>query len=97
MDPLPYRCTISMEKDGAWEVHTLTIKDVVLEDAGAFEVTASNRVGKAAQQGGLVVVTEPPVFPKPLQVNKEEMAKKTMPQFGRISYRIESTTDFKVD
>ncbi len=39
-----------MEKDGAWEVHTLTIKDVVLEDAGTFEISASNRVGKAAKQ-----------------------------------------------
>ncbi len=61
------RCTLSMEKDGAWEVHTLTIKDVVLEDAGCFEVSAKNRVGKAVIQGSLVVVTEPPRFPKPLE------------------------------
>ena len=55
-----------MEKDGPWEVHTLTIKDTVLEDAGAFEVTASNRIGKTVSEGKLVVVTEPPMFPKPL-------------------------------
>ena len=56
-----------MEKDGPWEVHTLTIPEVALEDAGTFEVTASNRVGKAAAKANLIVVTEPPMFPRPLE------------------------------
>ena len=34
-----------MDKDGIWEVHTLTIKDAVMEDAGTYEVVASNRSG----------------------------------------------------
>ena len=40
--PLPsiLRFTIGTEaeKDGPWEVHTLSIKDAVLEDAGGFQV-----------------------------------------------------------
>eukprot|EP00094_Tigriopus_californicus_P003329 TCALIF_03202-PA protein Name:"Similar to unc-89 Muscle M-line assembly protein unc-89 (Caenorhabditis elegans)" AED:0.27 eAED:0.27 QI:0/0.83/0.76/0.92/0.91/0.88/25/216/2842 len=60
------RCHLSMEKDGPWEVHTLTIKDTVLEDAGEYQVNASNRVGKKEVIGSLKVVTEPPNFPVPL-------------------------------
>lgn len=56
-----------MEKDGPWEVHTLTIKDATLEDAGEFTLNASNRVGKAESVGKLEIVTEPPKFPQALK------------------------------
>lgn len=56
-----------MDKDGPWEVHTLTIKDAILEDAGDYEVVASNRVGKTEMVGSLTVVTEEPSFPEPLK------------------------------
>lgn len=56
-----------MEKDGPWEVHTLTIRDIELADAGRFQVQASNRVGKSEAIGNLIVVTEPPRFPQPLE------------------------------
>ena len=38
--PLLPRFTIGTEaeKDGPWEVHTLSIKDAVLDDAGGFQV-----------------------------------------------------------
>ena len=55
-----------MEKDGPWEVHTLTIKDAILEDAGQYQLQASNRIGKKEAVSTLTVVTEPPNFPKPL-------------------------------
>jgi len=32
-----------VEKEGPWEVHSITIKDIDLEDAGVFELQASNR------------------------------------------------------
>ena len=57
-----------MDKDGIWEVHTLTIKDAVMEDAGTYEVVASNRLGENAATGTLAIVTEPPTFPVELQV-----------------------------
>ena len=58
----------SFEKDGIWEVHTLSIKDAVMEDAGTYEVFASNRLGECAMAGTLAIVTEPPTFPVELQV-----------------------------
>ena len=61
------RCTLSVEKDGPWEVHTLTLPGVKPEDAGVFEISASNRVGKTAAKANLVVITEPPMFPRPLE------------------------------
>lgn len=39
---------MTMERDGMWEVHTLAIKDAVLEDAGEYEIMASNRAGNRA-------------------------------------------------
>ena len=47
-------------------MHTLTIMDAVLEDAGDYEVVASNRIGDAKMVGKLSIVTEPPTFPTPL-------------------------------
>ena len=58
---------MSMEKDGPWEVHTLTIKDTNMEDGGDFVVMAENRIGKSEMIGTLTVVTEPPKFPQPLK------------------------------
>ena len=58
---------MSFEKDGIWEVHTLSIKDAVVEDAGTFEVVASNRIGNSEKICSLAIVTEPPSFPTPLQ------------------------------
>lgn len=62
-----HRCSLSMEKDGPWEIHTLTIRDVELGDAGKFQIQASNRIGKSEKIGLLTVVTEPPKFPQPLE------------------------------
>ena len=50
------------EKDGPWEVHTLSIKDAVLGDAGGFQVIAKNRVGETNMDTKLEVVTEEPGF-----------------------------------
>ena len=47
-------------------MHCLTIKDSVLEDAGDYEVVASNRIGNSEMVGKLSIVTEPPSFPTPL-------------------------------
>lgn len=67
----PYsRFEKSFEKDGLWEVHTLSIKDAVMEDAGTYEVVASNRLGECAMAGTLAIVTEPPTFPVELQASQ---------------------------
>ena len=58
---------MSYDKDGAWENHCLLIKEVTMEDAGVFEVVASNRVGNTEKTCTLAVVTEPPSFPTPLE------------------------------
>ena len=58
---------MSYEKDGIWEMHTLAIKDAVLEDAGTYEVVATNRIGESQKTGSLAIVTEPPTFPVALQ------------------------------
>ena len=65
---LTYYCRYStaFEKDGIWEVHTLAIKEAILEDAGEYEVVASNRIGESVMTGQLSIVTEPPSFPTPL-------------------------------
>ena len=60
------RYAASYEADGQWENHVLTIKDAVLEDAGDYEVVASNRIGNTEMVGKLSIVTEPPTFPTPL-------------------------------
>merc|ERR1719225_2307301 len=52
--------------DEQWELHTLTIKDAVMEDAGCYEIKAANRVGATTKRGTLAIVTEPPSFPTPL-------------------------------
>ena len=61
-----FRYAASYEADGQWENHVLTIKDAVLEDAGDYEVVASNRIGNTEMVGKLSIVTEPPTFPTPL-------------------------------
>ena len=37
-----------------------------MEDAGDYEVVASNRIGNTEMVGKLSIVTEPPSFPTPL-------------------------------
>jgi serine/threonine protein kinase len=54
-------------EDGLEATHTLSIKDATLEDAGTYELSATNRVGHTEMRARLVVVTEEPSFPKPLQ------------------------------
>ena len=60
------RYSTSFETEGIWEIHTLAIKDAVLEDAGDYQVVASNRIGNSEMDGKLSIVTEPPTFPTPL-------------------------------
>ena len=44
----------------------MAIKEAILEDAGEYEVVASNRIGESVMTGQLSIVTEPPSFPTPL-------------------------------
>ena len=60
------RCSTEVERDGIWEVHTLLIKDVQVEDGGDYHVKATNRVGATEETGKLSIVTEEPSFPKTL-------------------------------
>ena len=63
------RFTIDMTPPGPddqWEIHTLSIKDVTMEDAGVYEIKAANRIGATIKRGTLAIVTEPPSFPVPL-------------------------------
>ena len=60
------RFSTETDKDGIWEIFTLAIKDVVMEDAGTFECLATNRVGNTSVKAQLAVVTEEPSFVKPL-------------------------------
>ncbi len=43
-----------MERDGIWEIHSLLIKDVALEDGGTYQLKATNRVGTTEETGTLV-------------------------------------------
>ena len=61
-----FRCSTEVERDGIWEVHTLLIKDVQVEDGGDYHVKATNRVGATEETGKLSIVTEEPSFPKTL-------------------------------
>jgi hypothetical protein len=60
------RHSIETGKDGIWEIHTLNIKDVTLEDAGSYKIKATNRVGTTEETGTLAIVTEEPGFAKTL-------------------------------
>jgi len=57
------RFSIDVTPDDQWELHTLSIKDATMEDAGCYEITAANRVGATKRRGTLAIVTEPPTFP----------------------------------
>lgn len=60
------RCSVGTDVDGQWEVQTLNIKDVTVEDGGVFELKAANRVGSTTKRGTLAIVTEEPSFSLPL-------------------------------
>jgi hypothetical protein len=62
-----FRCSTEIERDGIWEVHTLVIKDVSVDDGGDYHVKATNRVGTTEATGKLSIVTEEPSFPKTLE------------------------------
>ena len=68
-----YRFAASNEPDDQWEVHTLTIKDAVQEDAGIYRIKCVNRVGTTEKDTSLAIVTEPPTFPTPLQVELKQI------------------------
>jgi hypothetical protein len=53
-DAIHYRCSTEMERDGIWEIHSLLIKDVALEDGGTYQLKATNRVGTTEETGTLV-------------------------------------------
>ena len=61
------RFQIGSEADEGFEIHTLNIKDAVMEDAGIYQLKAANRVGATSKKGTLAIVTEPPTFPVPLK------------------------------
>ena len=62
-----FRCSTEIERDGIWEIHTLVIKDVSVDDGGDYHVKATNRVGTTEATGKLSIVTEEPSFPKTLE------------------------------
>ncbi|CAH0405571.1 unnamed protein product [Chilo suppressalis] len=49
------------------ETYKLVVKDVSVEDAGLYTVTATNEIGEASMQARLSIHTGEPVFTKPLQ------------------------------
>ncbi|XP_040572571.1 protein Obscurin [Lepeophtheirus salmonis] len=61
------RFSTEMTEDGTFEVHSLIIKDVVMEDSGEYECLASNRIGNTSSLVKFAVVTEEPSFPKSLE------------------------------
>ena len=61
------RCSTELERDGIWEIHTLLIKDISMDDGGNFNIKATNRVGTTEESGSLAIVTEEPSFPKSLE------------------------------
>ena len=61
------RCSTELERDGIWEIHTLLIKDISMDDGGNFKIKATNRVGTTEESGSLAIVTEEPSFPKSLE------------------------------
>jgi len=60
------RYSSSVEENGLDATYTLTIKDAVLDDAGSYELSCTNRVGHMESRAKLAVITEEPSFPKPL-------------------------------
>jgi hypothetical protein len=56
----------SSDPEDQWEVHTLTVKDAVMEDAGQYRIKCVNRVGATNKDTSLAIVTEPPAFTTPL-------------------------------
>jgi hypothetical protein len=62
-----FRCSTEVERDGIWEVHTLLIKDISMDDGGSYRLKATNRVGTTEETGTLSIVTEEPSFPKVLE------------------------------
>jgi hypothetical protein len=56
----------SSDPEDQWEVHTLTVKDAVMEDAGEYRIKCVNRVGATNKDTSLAIVTEPPAFTTPL-------------------------------
>ena len=61
------RCSTELERDGIWEIHTLLIKDISMDDGGNYKIKATNRVGTTEESGSLAIVTEEPSFPKSLE------------------------------
>ena len=60
------RYSSSVAEDGLEATYTLTIKDAILDDAGSYELSCSNRVGHSEARAKLLVITEEPSFPKAL-------------------------------
>ncbi|XP_026319349.1 obscurin isoform X2 [Hyposmocoma kahamanoa] len=53
--------------DTANETYSLKINKISVGDAGVYTVTAKNEIGETAQQARLTILTNEPVFTKPLQ------------------------------